>query len=82
MTPSANVNWKSKISEPSAQNFIYNVEDVATKLSEKQPMFRMKSGGVYCILNGGFVRVDKDRRPRRERKRTRRTARMLAEATV
>jgi len=66
---------------------IITPESVAPQLSAKEPYFQMRSGGIYAVaLSGGkpshFVRVDKDRRSRRERKRARRTARMLAEATI
>ena len=73
---------------PSKLNFLYAVSDVAKKVSEEKPYFKMYSGGVYAVgaadpeLPTHFIRVDKDRRPRRERKRMRRMARKLAVATV
>jgi hypothetical protein len=60
----------------------WNVERMAEILSKEKPFFRMTSGGIYAVMNSQFVRVDKDRRPRKERKRARRTARRLAEATA
>lgn len=71
---------------------IYRVADVAEHLSEKVPFFKMKSGGTFAIAikrnrkgvmaPANFIRVDKDRRPWRERKQMRRKARALAEATA
>jgi len=50
-------------------------ELIRQRLGEGKP-FRMKSGGVYVMHpSGAFVRMDKDRRPVKERKRARREAR-------
>ena len=60
---------------------LYNSEDVAKTLTEAQPFFKMYSGGVYAVaLNkfnkpANFLRMDKDRRPVKERKAARRAAR-------
>lgn len=65
----------------------YSVQQIAPLLNEKKPYFKMRSGGTYAVATTSgmathFIRVDKDRRPRRERKRARRTARNLAIATA
>ncbi len=78
--------WPEKI----LMETVYRVADVAAVLSEKQPFFKMRSGGTFAIAMkrnrkgelapANFIRVDKDRRPWRERKAMRRQARALAEA--
>jgi hypothetical protein len=71
---------------------VYRPADVANMLGEGQPFFHMASGGKYAIMvrrnRAGkeipacFLRVDKDRRPKKERKRLLKTARALAKATT
>lgn len=71
---------------------VLHVDDVAARLSDKKPFFKMRSGGVYAVglarnrkgkvVPCNFIRYDKDRRPVKLRKRMRRAARKLAEATV
>lgn len=74
---------------------ILYLDDVAAFLSAAKPFFKMRSGGTYAVrttrklVDGkmqdvptNFIRVDKDRTPLKQRKRMRRAARHLAEATV
>ncbi len=71
---------------------IYRPAEIANLLKESQPFFMMASGGKYAIairrnrkgkeIPACFIRVDKDRRKPKERKRMRRAAKTLAEATV
>lgn len=72
------------------------LDDTAAQLSEKKPFFKMRSGGTYAVATRPvlqddgkfedvpthFIRVDKNRTPLKKRKRTRRAARQLAEATA
>lgn len=55
----------------------YNQGVVRKHLPEGQNVFLMKSGGGYAMepKSGAFVRVDKDRRSKKERQRARREAR-------
>lgn len=64
---------------------VYRPETVAKILNEKNPFFEMRSGGIYAVaMTDGvpthFVRVDKDRRPRRQRKRDRQYERRIKAA--
>lgn len=64
---------------------IYNPVDIAERLTEKKPFFKMLSGGVYAVMKQynkkgvlmptAFYRVDKDRRPWRVVKKERQSAR-------
>lgn len=61
---------------------------MAERLSKKTPFFKMQGGGVYaCAVNKEgegiyFIRVDKDRRPVKIRKRERRNIRAYKEAMI
>ncbi len=71
---------------------IYRPAEIANLLKESQPFFMMASGGKYAIairrnrkgkeIPACFIRVDKDRRKPKERKRMRRAAKALAEVTA
>jgi hypothetical protein len=71
---------------------IYRPAEIVNMLKEGQPFFKMASGGKYAVMvrrnKAGkeipacFLRVDKDRRPRKERKRMKQMARTLAQATA
>ncbi len=72
----------SNTSTPSASRdlgwrlvYIYSAARLRPLLKARQP-FRMNGGGVYALADSGaFLRLDKDRRSRKERKRERRLAR-------
>ena len=56
---------------------LWSTQTLAGKLKDGQA-FRMRSGGVYRVAKAGnFVRLDKDRRPVRLRKKMRRIARYI-----
>lgn len=66
---------------------VYDAAGMAKVLTDEQPLFRARSGGVYAVsthkvkdkeMPASFIRVDKPKMPHKIRKKMKRQAKQLA----